>query len=216
MAWLKNEKPAVGDWQGDRNSIFHGDIDPPGTGTDWEDHKQNIFHLELRHENRFYFGFGWDDISSKRTCRVGVWDHVAFVYNSDGDKDGKIIVVNGEDAGRRWGEGAKPYGGDETIWLGDGLAHGIGHWVGKIHGAMIFNEALSTDQILEIAAATQPGDETRPEVVEATPEVVEAAPEVVEAAPEVVEAAPDVAEAAPEVVEADPENDETHPEVDDN
>ena len=92
-------------------------------------------------------------------CRLNQWDHVAFVYNTEGGNDGKSIIVNGEDAGKTEGEGSKPYEGDETIWLGDGLHHDIGQWVGKIEGAMIFQEALSPEQVFEIAVATRPSEE---------------------------------------------------------
>ena len=158
MCWVKNERAATGEaWYKDRNPIFMGDVDPEGNGLDWSDYKSKIFHLELRHENRYYFGFGWDDTSSKRMCRLDKWDHVAFVYDKSGE--GKSIIVNGEDAGKRWGHEAKPYEGDENIWLGSSQHHDFGDWGGKIENAMIFNEALSPEQIFEIAASTQPKED---------------------------------------------------------
>ena len=89
LCWVKNEKAAVDDHHRDRNAIFIGDLDPKENGKEWHDYKSEILHMELRHENRFYFGFGWDDTSSNRMCRIGEWDHVAFVYTTEGENEGK-------------------------------------------------------------------------------------------------------------------------------
>ena len=86
--------------------------------------------------------------------RLDKWDHVAFVYDKSGE--GKSIIVNGECTDKRWGEEAKPYEGDENIWLGSSQHHNFGDWGGKIEKAMIFNEALSLEQIFEISASTRP------------------------------------------------------------
>jgi len=129
MCWVKNERPVTGEaWYIDRNPIFLGDVDPKGNGLDWSDYKSKIFMICLQHENRYYFGFGWDDTSSKRMCRLNKWDHVAIVYNKSAEE--KSIIVNGEDTGKRWGHQSKPYEGDENIWLGSSQHHGFGDWTG--------------------------------------------------------------------------------------
>jgi len=76
-------------------------------------------------------------------CRLGKWDHVAFVFDLEGD--GKSIIVNGENPGKRQGEGCKPYEGDENIWLGSSQNQGYGDWVGKLDNAMVFKEALTPE-----------------------------------------------------------------------
>jgi len=145
MCWVRNDHAAVGSWSGDRQPIFFGDIDPEGQGKSWGDFKSHVFMCELRHENRFCMGYGWDDTSSKRMCRLNEWDHVAFINDEFGGDEGKKIIVNGELTGRRYGEGCKPYLGDETIWLGCSNNHLKGDFRGTLCGAMIFKEALEPE-----------------------------------------------------------------------
>ena len=94
------------------------------------------------------FGFGYDDSHSQRVCRVGVWEHVAFVYSS---QEGKRIIVNGEDQKLNTRGNSRGYEGDENIWLGKDFHQDQDDWTGKIHGAMIINEALTSKKIIQIA-----------------------------------------------------------------
>ena len=77
-----------------------------------------------------------------RKCRVHAWDHVAFVFD---ENEGKKIIVNGELLETQYGEGCKPYKGNETIWLGSGNFHGMGEFRGTLHGALIFSKALEIE-----------------------------------------------------------------------
>ena len=91
-----------------------------------------------------------------RVCRLHEWDHVAFVFD---EVEGKKIIVNGELTKTKYGEGCKPYLGDETIWLGSGNFHKMGEFRGTIHGAMIFPKSLEIEQIVKLAHATRPTEE---------------------------------------------------------
>jgi len=69
-----------------------GDFTELGIPCNGDTCKRNIFHTELRTANRPYFGYGWNDIESSSACRTGVWEHVAFVYDT---QLGKVIYLNG-------------------------------------------------------------------------------------------------------------------------
>lgn len=81
-----------------------GDINPSKHKKHWDDYKSKIFYLELRHQNLYYFGFGWDDASSGRMCVKGAWEHVACVYSDNGEKKEKNIIVNGKAYRIRFGK----------------------------------------------------------------------------------------------------------------
>lgn len=150
LCWVRNDAGH----SDERRPIFMGDLDPPKMGRCWSEFKREILHCELRHDGRYYFGFGWDDSSSVRANRAGgKWDHVAFVYDADAKQ--QAIVVNGERTELRCSGNGESYQGDETIRLGDGRNHGIGTWEGAIKHAAVFREALTDRQIAQVAAANE-------------------------------------------------------------
>ena len=69
---------------------------------------------------------------------------------------------------RGGGNDAQLYTGTETIWLGRGDSRGVGglapeghdnsvaEWPGELHGARIFPEALSEEDVAKVCAATMP------------------------------------------------------------
>ena len=60
----------------------------------------------------------------------------------------KEIIVNGEDTQVDGRGTLRGYEGNENIWLGKDFHQDVFDWEGKIHGAMIFNGALTSEKIL--------------------------------------------------------------------
>ena len=92
MCWIKHTKG-----NNCRYVIFNGDWRHTYGGGFDRRCENVLWHCELRNGNKFMFGFGYDDTYSQRVCRVGVWEHVAFVFSK---QEGKKIIVNAKKIGK--------------------------------------------------------------------------------------------------------------------
>jgi hypothetical protein len=141
-AWVKLDRYSGGD-----SSVFMGVR--KGYSPNERVSKRRIMHLTVR-SKCYYHGYGWCDLGSPITARVGQYDHVAWRY----DSGKQSIVVNGKvtvEAKRA----AYDDQDNETIQVGDGW---MGRFQGLVRGARIYNRSLHADECIDLARATKPAD----------------------------------------------------------
>lgn len=107
---------------------------------------------------RGHMDFGFMDMASTAVIRPHQWEHVAFVYDKDAVK--MRILLNGQVSMLTESEPRKAYRGDETIYLGSTpprpQSQSSDQWQGLIHGAMVFNTALSPEAVTAASAVDMP------------------------------------------------------------
>ena len=122
--------------------------------------------MELNENGNFFIKVKLAGFVTGEYYNINEWIHVAFRFQTEPDEDtedteGLSVIVNGapvelyEEIDY---EEEDQFQGNQIIRLGESLTAYEAQWIGGIHGAALFKEALSEEEICEMACATRPQD----------------------------------------------------------